>query len=61
MGQDNKEVCSIRIMFPVTSDDEAIKYKKAITELLVSIPEANIQFGLMTAPSNPRAVSNASV
>jgi len=55
MEKSNQQVCSIRIMFPVTSDDEAIKYKKAIVELLASIPEANIQFGLMTPPQQPIA------
>lgn len=44
----NQEVCTIRIMFPVTSDEQAIEYKKKITALLIEIPEAQLQFSLMT-------------
>jgi len=51
MEQSNQQVCSIRIMFPVTSDEQAIEYKKKITDLLVEIPEASIQFGLMNSPN----------
>ena len=46
----NQEICSIRIMFPVTSDEQAIEYKKKITALLSEIPESNIQFSLMPMP-----------
>jgi len=46
----NQEICSIRIMFPVVSDEQAIEYKKKITALLSEIPEAQIQFGLNTMP-----------
>lgn len=54
MGEPKKQICSIRIMFPAESDEQAIEYKKKITELLSEIPESNIQFGLMTDPSrNP--------
>lgn len=52
MAQPNPEVCSMRIMFPVTSDEQAIEYKKKITALLSEIPEAQIQFSLMTIPPN---------
>ena len=45
-----KEVCSIRIMFPVASDEEAIGYKKKITALLSEIQDAQIQFSLMSMP-----------
>ncbi len=48
MGQDNKEVCSIRIMFPVDSDEHAIEFKKKIGLLLAEIPDAQIQFSIMT-------------
>ncbi|GAH68189.1 unnamed protein product, partial [marine sediment metagenome] len=40
MGQDKKEVCSIRIMFPIDTDEQAIDYKKKITAMLSEIPEA---------------------
>ena len=55
MEKSNQQVCSIRIMFPVESDEQAVDYKKKITALLASIPEANIQFGLMTPPQQPIA------
>lgn len=53
MEQPKKEICSIRIMFPVESDEQAIEYKKKITSLLVEIPTAQIQFSLMQPPSTP--------
>ena len=46
-----KQVCSIRIMFPVESDEQAIEYKRKISGVLSAIPEAQIQFSLMTPPS----------
>lgn len=50
--QPKLEICSIRIMFPVKSDEEAITYKKKVSMLLAEIPEAQIQFSLMTPPSD---------
>lgn len=46
----NQEICSIRMMFPVSSDEQAIEYKRKITALLVEIPDAQIQFSLMSSP-----------
>ena len=48
---ETRQVCSIRIMFPVTSDEQAIEYKKKISVVLADIADANIQFSLMTAPA----------
>lgn len=45
-----KEVCSIRIMFPVDTDEQAIEYKKKITDILSDIPLARIEFSLMSRP-----------
>ncbi|MBA7621474.1 hypothetical protein ES703_28836 [subsurface metagenome] len=54
MEQPNKELCTIRILFPVDSDEQAIGYKKKIAEILKVIPEAQIQFSLMSGrPSIP--------
>lgn len=53
MEQDKKQVCSIRIMFPVVSDEQAIELKKKIAELLTAIPEANIQFSIASIPGMP--------
>ncbi|GAH96919.1 unnamed protein product, partial [marine sediment metagenome] len=39
-----KQVCSIRIMFPVDTDEQAIGYKKKIGDVLADIPQARIEF-----------------
>lgn len=44
------QVCSIRIMFPVESDEQAIDYKKKISNVLADIPQARIEFSLMSRP-----------
>ncbi len=43
-----KQVCIIKIIFPVSSDEEAIEVKKTIAEHLDKIPEAVINFSLMS-------------
>lgn len=45
-----KQVCSIRIMFPVETDEQAISYKRKVTDVLSEIPDAQIHFSLMTQP-----------
>lgn len=47
MEQDKREICTIRIMFPVDSDEQAIDCKKKIAALLAEIPDSQIQFSLM--------------
>lgn len=47
------EICSIRIGFPVESDEQAIAYKKKISEVLADIPQVRIDFNLMTIPKIP--------
>ena len=47
----NQEICTIRIMFPIESDEQAIEYKKKIAAILSEIPDAQIQFSIMTMPS----------
>jgi len=44
-----KQLCTIRIGFPVDTDEQAIEYKKKIAAVLAEIPDAQIQFSLMTA------------
>ena len=52
--QPKQEICNIRIMFPVASDDEAIGYKKKITDMLSSNPDAVINFSIISGrPSGP--------
>lgn len=48
-----QEVCSITIMFPVDTDEQAIGFKKQITELLSSIPDARMEFRLSELPARP--------
>jgi len=48
-----KEICSIRIGFPVESDEQAIEYKKKVTAVLADIPNVQIQFSLMPIPDMP--------
>jgi len=48
-----KEICTIRIGFPVETDEKAIEYKKKIAELLSSIPNVRIEFTLMPIPTLP--------
>ncbi|GAI72282.1 unnamed protein product [marine sediment metagenome] len=52
MQQPKQEVCTIRIMFPVVSDEKAIEYKKRLTEVLKDNPDATMQFSLMGIPQN---------
>lgn len=55
----NPEICQIRIMFPVDTDEQAIEYKKKITALLTEIPDAQITFNLMPMPvRSPQRPSN---
>ena len=51
MDKSKQEVCSIRIMFPVESDEQAIEYKKKIETVLSAIPEAQTQFSLTSSRS----------
>ncbi len=46
MGQPNQDICTIRIMFPVESDEQAIDCKKKIKAVLADISNVNLQFGL---------------
>ncbi len=58
MGKENQEVCSIRVMFPVESDEQAIACKKKISEILSDIPDTTLQFGISSIPKRtPDAVA----
>jgi len=48
-----KQICTIRIMFPVDTDEQAIEYKKKIAANLLEIPDAQISLNLMTMPVMP--------
>lgn len=53
MDKPKQEICSIRIMFPVESDEQAIDYKKKIAAILSEISEAQIQFSITSIPFQP--------
>ena len=46
-----KQICSMRIVFPVDTDEQAITYKKKISYVLSEIAHARIEFTLSTMPS----------
>ncbi len=50
MEQLNQEICSIRIMFPVQSDEQALDCKKKIQTALGDIENVNIQFSITNMP-----------
>ena len=43
------EICTMRICFPVESDDQALTVKKKIGDILNDIPDASVQFTLQSA------------
>jgi len=55
MGEENginqtQEICTIRIGFPVQSDEQAIDYKKKISEVLVGVPRLRMEFSINSVP-----------
>lgn len=55
MDNPPKELCTIRIMFPVESDEKAIEYKRKIAAILAPIPDAQIQFSIISGrPTMPK-------
>lgn len=53
MDNDKKDICTIRIIFPVESDEKAIDAKKKIVEVLSDIEGVQIHFALMPTPARP--------
>ncbi len=58
MAQGKTEICTIRMMFPADSDEQAIAYKKKISLILAEIPDAQMQFSLATIPDSLNAKGN---
>jgi len=50
MPTPKQEVCTIRIMFPVESDEQAIGYKKKISDILSGKQDVHIQFTIQSLP-----------
>ena len=57
MANPKHEICTIRIMFPVDSDERAIEYKKKIQDILADSNDVNMQFGIMSMPPQPNGQS----
>jgi len=51
--QQPKQICSIRIGFPVVTDEQAIEYKKKISNILTDMPQVRIEFSLSSMPQRP--------
>ena len=49
----NDEFCTIKIAFPIKSDEQAIDYKKKIAAVLADIDDVRLQFSLMNIPAAP--------
>lgn len=45
-----EQVCTMRIMFPVKDDNEAVEVKKKIEDVLKDTEGAHIQFTLTPTP-----------
>lgn len=48
-----QEICTIRIMFPVNSDEQAIECKKKIAAALSDNPNAITEFSIRAMPPMP--------
>jgi len=47
------EMCTIRIIFPVESDEQALSVKKRIRETLGDIPNVQVHFAIVPNLSMP--------
>ena len=54
MDNSQKEVCTLRIMFPVESDEQALDCKKKIGVALSDIPETQTQFSITSMNAMPK-------
>lgn len=59
MDDVQKELCTIRIVFPVVQDEQALIVKKKIKEITSDIEGVQIHFALMDMPS--QVIPNASI
>lgn len=53
MDSEQKQICIMKILLPIESDEKAIAYKKAIEQTLSDIPEATIDFRLIKGKPLP--------
>lgn len=47
-----KELCTMRIAFPVMSDEQALDVKRKIGEILQGVENPQMQFSIMSIPDN---------
>lgn len=50
MANPVKEVCTMRVIFPVQSDEQALDCKKKVQEALKGIDNLQSQFEIMSVP-----------
>lgn len=43
-----KQLCTIRIAFPVESDEQAITLKKKVSDVLGDVQQARLEFSIVT-------------
>lgn len=53
MAEDKKELCSITVVLPVESDEQAMDVKKKVQAAIADNPEAVVDFRLRSLPSKP--------
>jgi len=52
----NKQICSIRIMFQVETDEQAVALKSKINAIVSDIEGVRFEFTLVPAPQNPKGI-----
>ena len=55
MQQDKNQICTLRIMFPVTSDEKAIEAKQKVEAALADVSDVNTQFSIVSMPKGKRS------
>jgi len=58
MPNEQKQICQIRIVFPVDTDEKAVEYKKAMAAVLAEIPDAQVHFSLMASVNSGTQVQH---
>lgn len=51
-----KQVCTISVIIPGATDDEAIAMKKKVSAALVDTPDARVDFRIAKVPQRPTPV-----
>ena len=52
MDKEQKELCTIRIVFPTVSDEQSLSIKTKVGEVLKDVVDAQLQFAIMAGNSN---------